>query len=142
PLSPPPPTSPLFPYTTLFRSALATHVLVQGPEARGTLLAHRGEDASLEGVLGRVVVQEGVVDVEEGHRLHRAPYAAPPVLTFRPATLHDAAAEADVLTALFPDEPLDPGIVRSWWEMHDPDATVDRHMALRDGRVVGYVGRA
>ncbi|TMG33999.1 MAG: hypothetical protein E6H88_16105, partial [Chloroflexi bacterium] len=64
------------------------------------------------------------------------------MLTFRPATLHDAAAEADVLTALFPDEPLDPGIVRSWWEMHDPDATVDRHMALRDGRVVGYVGRA
>ena len=63
------------------------------------------------------------------------------MLTFRPATLHDAAAEADVLTALFPDEPLDPGIVRSWWEMHDPDATVDRHMALRDVRVVGYVGR-
>ena len=63
------------------------------------------------------------------------------MLSFRPATLDDAAIEADVVTALFPDEPLDPGIVRAWWKSHDPDDTVERFIALSDGRVAGKVGR-
>lgn len=58
-------------------------------------------------------------------------------LTFRPATLDDAAAVAESMTALFPDEPTDPVMERYWWETDDPTWTTERFAVERGGRVVG-----
>jgi mycothiol synthase len=58
-------------------------------------------------------------------------------LAFRPATLDDAAAVADVNTALFPDEPSDPVLERHWWETEDPAWTIERFAIERDGGIVG-----
>lgn len=60
-------------------------------------------------------------------------------LSFRPATLDDAALAADIATALHPDEPEDPASWRHWWESTDPAWTVERFVAQRDGHDVGVV---
>ena len=58
-------------------------------------------------------------------------------LSFRPATLDDAAFAADIATALHPDDPEDPASWRHWWASTDPVWTVERFVAQRDGRDVG-----
>jgi mycothiol synthase len=60
-------------------------------------------------------------------------------LTFRPATLDDAAFAADVFTAISPDYPQDPKMQRHRWESEDADPTWlrERFVVERDGRPVG-----
>ena len=52
-------------------------------------------------------------------------------LELRPATLDDAAFVADVDTAVFPDDPEDPQMLRHYWTMWAPDSTVERFVASR-----------
>ena len=59
-------------------------------------------------------------------------------LTFRPATLDDAAFAADVATATHPDEPEDPASWRHWWSTDDPTWTNERFIVLRDDTPIGY----
>jgi GNAT superfamily N-acetyltransferase len=60
-------------------------------------------------------------------------------LTLRPATLDDAALDARVSTALFPDEPKDPELLRHWWEMDqdDPGWTRERWVVREGSREIG-----
>lgn len=58
-------------------------------------------------------------------------------LVLRPATLDDASFAADLATALAPDDPQDPVLMRHWWATVDPTATIERYVALQDGRPVG-----
>jgi GNAT superfamily N-acetyltransferase len=55
----------------------------------------------------------------------------------RPATLDDAAFAADLYTALRPDDPEDPAVMRHWWTIEATDNVVERWIAMRDGRAVG-----
>src|SRR5215831_15333985 len=57
--------------------------------------------------------------------------------TLRPATIDDAEAVADVATALWPDDPVDPLILRHHWLARDPGDVVERFAVLAGGRVVG-----
>jgi mycothiol synthase len=59
-------------------------------------------------------------------------------LTFRPATLDDAAFAADVATATHPDEPEDPAAWRHWWSTDDPAWTNERFVVLRGSTAIGY----
>ena len=59
-------------------------------------------------------------------------------LTFRPATLDDAAFAADVATAVRPDEPEDPASWRHWWASDDPAWTNERWVVLRGETPIGY----
>jgi GNAT superfamily N-acetyltransferase len=59
-------------------------------------------------------------------------------LTFRPATLDDAAFAADVATAVRPDEPEDPASWRHWWTSDDPAWTNERWLVLRGDTPIGY----
>jgi GNAT superfamily N-acetyltransferase len=59
-------------------------------------------------------------------------------LTFRPATLDDAAFAADVSTAVRPDEPEDPASWRHWWASDDPTWTNERWIVLRGDKPIGY----
>ena len=63
-------------------------------------------------------------------------------LELRPATLDDAAFVADVDTATHPDDPEDPTMLRHYWTMDDPSATVERFIASLDGQDVGYAMRS
>lgn len=58
-------------------------------------------------------------------------------LVFRPATLDDVPAVADLTTALFPDEPSDPALERHWWETEEAGWVVERFAIERGGAVVG-----
>lgn len=60
-------------------------------------------------------------------------------LELRPATLDDAAFAADLYTALRPDDPDDPALMRSWWKIEAMDNVIERWVASRDGRPVGQV---
>ena len=62
-------------------------------------------------------------------------------LDARPATLDDAAAVADVLTAADPDDPTDPEIQRYQWETAPPWPR-HRFALERDGRLVGLAFQA
>lgn len=62
-------------------------------------------------------------------------------LELRPATIDDAAAVADIDTALFPDDPQDPKLERHWWTMLDPTEVIERRMALHAGAIAGYTFR-
>jgi mycothiol synthase len=59
-------------------------------------------------------------------------------LSFRPATLDDAAFAADVATAMRPDEPEDPASWRHWWATDDPTWTNERFIVLRDETPIGF----
>jgi GNAT superfamily N-acetyltransferase len=59
-------------------------------------------------------------------------------LTFRPATLDDAAFAADVSTAVRPDEPEDPASWRHWWTSDDPAWTNERWIVMRGTTAIGY----
>jgi len=63
-------------------------------------------------------------------------------MTLRPATLDDAAFVADVLTESHPDDPEDPRLLRHWWSIQDPEATVERFVVSADGADAGYVMRS
>jgi GNAT superfamily N-acetyltransferase len=60
-------------------------------------------------------------------------------LTYRPATLDDAAFAADAATARHPDEPEDPASWRHWWESGDPEWTIERFVAERGGEPIGLL---
>jgi hypothetical protein len=59
-------------------------------------------------------------------------------LRLRPATLDDAGFVADLLTAVHPDDPEDPLLMRHWWSVVDLGSTHERYVALRDGDPVGF----
>ena len=59
-------------------------------------------------------------------------------LELRPATLADAGIVADIDTEARPDNPEDPKMLRHWWQLIDSDTAVERWIASRDGRPVGY----
>ena len=58
-------------------------------------------------------------------------------LELRPATLDDARFDADLDTALRPDDPSDPTLVRHWWLIEEADNVVERWVAMQAGRPVG-----
>ena len=59
-------------------------------------------------------------------------------LSFRPATLDDAAFASDVASAMRPDEPEDPASWRHWWATDDPTWTTERFIVLRGATPIGY----
>ncbi len=63
-------------------------------------------------------------------------------LELRPATLDDAAFVSDVDTAVSPDDPEDPQMLRHYWTMVEPESTVERFVASLGGKDVGYVIRS
>ncbi|HEY3217673.1 MAG TPA: hypothetical protein VGK15_01140 [Candidatus Limnocylindria bacterium] len=63
-------------------------------------------------------------------------------MTLRPATLDDAAFVADILTERHPDDPEDPQLMRHWWTIQDPAATVERFIPSVGGADIGYVMRS
>ncbi|MDP9320510.1 MAG: hypothetical protein M3P16_05380 [Chloroflexota bacterium] len=60
-------------------------------------------------------------------------------LELRPATLDDATFDADLETALRPDDPSDPALTRHWWTIEDADNVVERWVATQSGQPVGLV---
>ena len=58
-------------------------------------------------------------------------------LELRPATMDDADFVADMYTALRPDDPDDPVVMRHWWSIEATDNVVERWIAMHDGRPVG-----
>src|SRR5437868_4952583 len=63
-------------------------------------------------------------------------------LELRPAGLDDAAFVADVLTEAHPDDPEDPQLMRHWWTIQDPEATVERFIVSAGGSDLGHVMRS
>ncbi len=59
-------------------------------------------------------------------------------LTFRAATLDDAAFAADVMTALWPDNPHDPVVARHWWAYQSPTWVERRFVVECGGKPVGF----
>jgi len=59
-------------------------------------------------------------------------------LVLRRATLDDARFAADLVTAVFPDDPEDPVLTRHWWSIEAQERVIERFVALRQGREVGY----
>lgn len=68
----------------------------------------------------------------------RTPITTRSELNFRAALLEDAGFVADLDTALFPDEPEDPVLLRFAWENEDPEWVQERLIILQDGRPVGF----
>jgi RimJ/RimL family protein N-acetyltransferase len=60
-------------------------------------------------------------------------------LELRSATLDDASFAADLETALRPDDPADPVLMRHWWTIEDTDNVIERWVATQGGRSVGLV---
>jgi GNAT superfamily N-acetyltransferase len=60
-------------------------------------------------------------------------------LELRAATLDDAGFAADLETALRPDDPSDPVVLRHWWTIEEADNVIERWVATQDGRPVGLV---
>jgi len=58
-------------------------------------------------------------------------------LELRAATLDDASFDADLETALRPDDPSDPAVTRHWWKIEAADNVVERWVAEQAGRPVG-----
>jgi GNAT superfamily N-acetyltransferase len=63
-------------------------------------------------------------------------------MTLHSASLEDAAFVADVLTEAHPDDPEDPELMRHWWTIQDPEATVERFVVSAGGADIGYVMRS
>jgi GNAT superfamily N-acetyltransferase len=59
-------------------------------------------------------------------------------LQLRTATLDDAGFAADMYTALRPDDPDDPAILRHWWTIEAADNVVERWVVSHDGRPAGF----
>ena len=58
-------------------------------------------------------------------------------LKLRPAALDDAEAVADAATALRPDDPMDPIVLRHHWFAPEPSESVERFAVLARPGVVG-----
>jgi len=58
-------------------------------------------------------------------------------LELRAATLDDASFDADLETALRPDDPADPVVTRHWRKIEAADNVVERWVAEQGGRSVG-----
>ncbi|HKA51074.1 MAG TPA: GNAT family N-acetyltransferase [Candidatus Dormibacteraeota bacterium] len=58
-------------------------------------------------------------------------------LKLRPAAIDDAEAVADAATALRPDDPMDPLVLRHHWFAPEPSETVERFAVLARRGVVG-----
>ncbi len=61
-------------------------------------------------------------------------------VTYRAATLDDAALASDVMTAAYPDLPQDPVLTRYRWEHPRTGYDYARFLAVRGGRPIGYLG--
>lgn len=61
-------------------------------------------------------------------------------LQLRTASAEDATFAAEVWTAIDPDEPTDPQIMRYRWENPPAEAFVERHIALLANDLVGIAG--
>jgi GNAT superfamily N-acetyltransferase len=61
---------------------------------------------------------------------------------FRPATLDDAELAADLMTAAYPSEPVDPQVNRFRWAHPRDRWTLRRFIAELDGRPVSYLNFA
>jgi GNAT superfamily N-acetyltransferase len=61
------------------------------------------------------------------------------LLELRPVTLDDAPLVADLETALQPDDPRDPVMMRFWWAYRTADEKVHRLINVRDGRARMFV---
>ena len=55
------------------------------------------------------------------------------LLELRPATLEDAALVADLETAIQPDDPRDPVMMRFWWSFRSASEKIHRLISTRDG---------
>jgi GNAT superfamily N-acetyltransferase len=62
-------------------------------------------------------------------------------LELRTATIEDAAAVADIDTAVFPDDPEDPQLERYWWTLREATDVTERMIALHAGAIAGYTFR-
>jgi GNAT superfamily N-acetyltransferase len=62
------------------------------------------------------------------------------LITYRPATLDDAALAADLMTAAYPAFAQDPVLTRIRWESPRKGFAYGRFIAERGGGPVGYVG--
>ncbi len=60
-------------------------------------------------------------------------------LQFRPATLEDVDAAADIWAAMDPDEPIDPDQMRHWWREEEPTFPHERWMALEGSTAVAAI---
>ena len=58
-------------------------------------------------------------------------------LELRPATADDAAFAADLLTAVYPDDPEDPILMRHSWSVNELGNVIERSIVTREGRSVG-----
>lgn len=59
-------------------------------------------------------------------------------VTFRPASLDDAALAADVLTAVRPHAPVDPVVLRYRWSLPNDTWVVERFVVERGGSPIGH----
>lgn len=60
----------------------------------------------------------------------------------RPATFDDATLAADLMTAAYPSEPMDPMVTRFRWEHAPDDWSIGRYIAELDGTPVAFVSWA
>jgi RimJ/RimL family protein N-acetyltransferase len=61
-------------------------------------------------------------------------------VTYRPATLDDAALASDVMTAAYPPFPQDPVLTRYRWERVRTGYEFARYLAERDGQAIAFLG--
>jgi len=61
-------------------------------------------------------------------------------VTYRPATLDDAEAASDLMTASYPALPQDPVMLRYRWQNPRVGYEYARFLAQRDGRSIAYLG--
>lgn len=61
-------------------------------------------------------------------------------VTYRPATLDDAALAADIMTAAYPPMPQDPVMLRERWGWTRDGYRVARLIAWRQGRAIAFLG--
>ncbi|HEX2646498.1 MAG TPA: GNAT family N-acetyltransferase [Candidatus Dormibacteraeota bacterium] len=61
-------------------------------------------------------------------------------ITYRAASLDDAALASDLMTASYPPLPQDPVITRYHWENPRHGYEFGRYIAERDGRGIGFLG--
>ena len=59
-------------------------------------------------------------------------------ITLRPARYEDATFVADLLTAVFPDDPVDPVQQEHWWRNPDSNTTIERYIGELAGAPVAF----
>jgi RimJ/RimL family protein N-acetyltransferase len=62
------------------------------------------------------------------------------VVSYRPATLDDAALAADLMTAAYPALPQDPVLTRMRWESPRKGYAYGRFITMENGRPIAYLG--